>query len=90
MLSDLPLLDKSVSAGLPIGFEMLIASGGISVEEVADKPCIVIAATTEVAAANLPDLADEEDLAMSIDLQGWRISDMWRPSRQPVSPVFAP
>jgi hypothetical protein len=46
MLLDLPLLVKSVSADLRIGFEMLTATGGISVEEVADKPCVVVAATT--------------------------------------------
>jgi hypothetical protein len=80
MLLDLPLLEKSVSADLRIGFEMLTASGGISVEEGSDKPCVVVAAIAEVAATNLPDLAGEEDQTMSLDLQGWRISDrgeMW-------------
>jgi hypothetical protein len=52
---------------------MLTTIRGIGAEEEADKSRIVIAATTDdVVAANL---AGEEDPTMSLDLQGWRISD---------------
>jgi hypothetical protein len=61
---------RSVRSDLEVGFEMLTTIEGIDAEEEADTTC-------HVGATNLVDLAGDEEMAMSLNIEGWT-SSKWQ------------
>jgi hypothetical protein len=61
---------------LRLGFQKPTTTEGIDAEDEDDKPLPVAAATANVDAASLAELAGEDGTAMSLHLKGW-MSSKW-------------